>query len=106
MDDTRRVLLLVAVLLPALAIAACIGYFGVDSPHWDEWGCEGSVSRAYLGGHPPLLLSQLVSFCNESRPVFPKILWLGISIQPATAASRRCTWVGYSSASRSGICII
>jgi len=83
---TRRVLLLIAALLPALAIAACIGYFGVDSPHWDEWGCEGSVSRAYLEGRPALLPQQLISFCNESRPVFPKIFWLGISI--ATRNSR------------------
>lgn len=74
-------------------IAVLIWIYGVESLHWDEWGCEVPVLRSYLAGS--LDWSTIHAQCNESRPTFSKILWLLLTLLSGTANPRWEMFTGW-----------
>src|SRR5262245_50679210 len=64
------------VLLPAGLLAWTILAYGVNVPFWDQWVVGGLVVQAFDG---TLSLRDLVAQQNESRLVFPRLLFLGLA---------------------------
>lgn len=65
-----------AVVLPAGFLAWTILAYGVDVPFWDQWRVAGLVAKALDG---TLSLGDLTSQANESRLVFPRLLFIGLA---------------------------
>jgi hypothetical protein len=72
----RRLSPLSIVLLPAGFLAWTIMIYGVNVPFWDQWVVGGLVAQAFEG---TLSLADLVAQQNESRLVFPRLLFLGVA---------------------------
>ena len=81
-------------LLPPLAMLLLIGHFGVGALHWDEWGCEVPVLRAYLAG--TLDWPAIHAQCNESRPAFSKLIWLFLTLASGAADPRWEMFTGWA----------
>ena len=64
------------VLLPAGLLAWTIIAYGVNVPFWDQWVVSGLVAQMFDGS---LSLRDLVVQQNESRLVFPRLLFLGLA---------------------------
>ncbi|MDR9900976.1 hypothetical protein G7B40_041990 [Aetokthonos hydrillicola Thurmond2011] len=84
--------LLLALASP-LILAVLIARYGVESLHWDEWGCEAPMLKAYLSGS--LDWTALSAQCNESRPVFPKLIWLALTLVSGAADPRWEMFMGW-----------
>ena len=67
---------LTAVLLPAGFLAGTIFVYGVNVPYWDQWEVADLVVKAFDGR---LSLRDLTSQQNESRLVFPRLLFIGLA---------------------------
>jgi hypothetical protein len=71
-----RLSVLTAVLLPAGLLAGTILVYGVNVPYWDQWEVAGVVVKAFDG---TLSLRDLTFQQNESRLVFPRLLFIGLA---------------------------
>ena len=67
---------LTAVLLPAGFLAGMILVYGVNVPYWDQWEIANIVVKAFEGR---LSLQDLTFQQNESRLVFPRLLFIGLA---------------------------
>jgi hypothetical protein len=88
----RPLALALALLAPAW-LAWLIYQYGTGSLHWDEWGCEVPVLRAWLSGS--FDWNALAAQCNESRPVLPKIYWLLTTLATGVADPRFQMFTGW-----------
>jgi hypothetical protein len=71
-----RLSALTAVLLPAGFLAGMILVYGVNVPYWDQWEVADIVVKAFEG---TLSLKDLTFQQNESRLVFPRLLFIGLA---------------------------
>jgi hypothetical protein len=71
-----RLSALTAVLLPAGFLAGTILMYGVNVPYWDQWEVADVVVKAFDG---TLSLRDLTFQHNESRLVFPRLLFIGLA---------------------------
>jgi hypothetical protein len=71
-----RLSALTAVLLPAGFLAGMILVYGVNVPYWDQWEVADIVVKAFEGR---LSLRDLTFQQNESRLVFPRLLFIGLA---------------------------
>lgn len=71
-----RLSALTAVLLPAGFLAGMILVYGVNVPYWDQWEIADIVVKAFDG---TLSLRDLTFQQNESRLVFPRLLFIGLA---------------------------
>ena len=71
-----RLSALTAVLLPAGLLARTILVYGVNVPYWDQWEVADLVVKAFDG---TLSLRDLTFQQNESRLVFPRLLFIGLA---------------------------
>src|SRR2546422_5043089 len=71
-----RLSALTAVLLPAGFLAGMILIYGVNVPYWDQWEVADIVVKAFEGR---LSLKDLTFQQNESRLVFPRLLFIGFA---------------------------
>src|SRR5437762_9912241 len=62
--------------LPALAAVYMMWSHWVPVPYWDEWDSPGQQLAAYYRG--TLGLTDLFSQHNESRSLFPRLLYLSL----------------------------
>ena len=62
--------------LPALIVPVMIWYYSVDVPVYDDWGIITPLFSKFHQGS--LSLYDLFSQANESRPVFPRILFIAL----------------------------
>jgi hypothetical protein len=78
MSDNRLFCLaaLTAVLLPAGFLAGIILMYGVNVPYWDQWEVADLVVKAFDG---KLSLGDLTFQQNESRLVFPRLVFIGLA---------------------------
>jgi hypothetical protein len=78
MSDNRlfRLSALTAVLLPAGFLAGTILMYGVNVPYWDQWEVANLVVKVFDG---TLSLGDLTFQQNESRLVFPRLLFIGLA---------------------------
>src|ERR1700704_5081833 len=73
---TRLVLLLLAAATPSLCIIYLVARYGVDIPFADEW----TFAPMFVKAHDHTLgLADLFAQHNEHRPVFPRLLMIGIA---------------------------
>ncbi len=73
-----RVALLVLVgAAPAAAMFYLVTHHWVPLPYWDEWATPGKMFAAWCNG--TLTLPDLVSQHNESRKLFPRLLYLALA---------------------------
>jgi hypothetical protein len=73
---TRLVLLLLAAATPSLCIIYLVARYGVDIPFADEWTFAPLLVKAH---DHTLGLADLFAQHNEHRPVFPRLLMIGIA---------------------------
>ena len=71
-----RLSALTAIVLPAGLLAGTILMFGVNVPYWDQWQVADVVVKAFDGR---LSLRDLTFQQNESRLVFPRLLFIGLA---------------------------
>lgn len=71
-----RLSALTAVLLPAGMLARTILVYGVNVPYWDQWEVADLIVKAFDG---TLSLRDLTVQQNESRLVFPRLLFIGLA---------------------------
>jgi len=71
-----RLSALTAVLLSAGLLAGTILVYGVNVPYWDQWEVADLVVKAFDG---TLSLRDLTFQQNESRLVFPRLLFIGLA---------------------------
>ncbi|RFP54139.1 MAG: hypothetical protein BJG00_016340 [Limnothrix sp. CACIAM 69d] len=64
--------------LPALLLAALMVRYGVNLPTYDQWDTPG-VLFVKLAEHQPLTFADFISQHNESRKVFPRLIFLGLA---------------------------
>lgn len=64
--------------LPVLFAAGMVWKHAVPVPFWDEWNTPGSQLASYYRG--TLRFAELFSQHNESRKLFPRLIYLPISI--------------------------
>ncbi|TAD80111.1 MAG: hypothetical protein EA001_01995 [Oscillatoriales cyanobacterium] len=69
---------LVAWVLPALLLAALMVRYGVNLPTYDQWDTPG-VLFVKLAEQQPLTFADFISQHNESRKVFPRLIFLGLA---------------------------
>lgn len=62
--------------LPLAFVALGVFAFGIDLPFLDQWAVVALLQRMDDGS---LTLADLVAPHNEHRPVFPRILWIGLA---------------------------
>lgn len=67
---------LTAVLLPAGFLAGTILMYGVNVPYWDQWEVADLVVKAF---DRKLSLGDLTFQQNESRLVFPRLVFIGLA---------------------------
>ena len=79
--------------LPAIAIAYFIFKYGVNVPFWDQWG--PIAETLILDSQGQLTFQALLSQANESKPFFPKLVFLGLAklTQWNTRAEMAITWL-------------
>ena len=73
--DPRSWLVVVLVLAPLLISVALVGRYGVDVPVGDQWSIATMFSRGWQ--LPPV--RELLAQANESRPFFPKLLFVTVA---------------------------
>lgn len=64
--------------LPALLLAALMVRYGVNLPTYDQWDTPG-VLFVKLAEQQPLTFADFISQHNESRKVFPRLIFLGLA---------------------------
>jgi hypothetical protein len=69
---------LVVWVLPALLLAALMVRYGVNLPTYDQWDTPGGLF-VKLAEHQPLTFADFISQHNESRKVFPRLIFLGLA---------------------------
>ncbi|EFK11131.1 conserved hypothetical protein [delta proteobacterium NaphS2] len=70
----KKSLLLLIAVMPAMVTGCLIYAYGVNVPFWDQWDCPGVV---LLKAHEGTLgFGDLLAQHNESRMLFPKIIFL------------------------------
>lgn len=72
----RPTLFLTLTFLPLIILTILILKYYVGVPFWDEWDFVGLLQRSYQGS---LNFSDLLSFHNEHRPFFPRLILLGLA---------------------------
>ena len=72
----RKALILALCVLPAISAFYMMCMHWVPVPYWDEWDSPGKQLAAYYQG--TLRLADLFSQHNESRSLFPRLLYLSI----------------------------
>lgn len=76
--SARRVLFVVLIALPILCALQMMLTHWVAAPWWDEWLTPGETLAAYYRG--TLRFADLWSQHNESRKLFPRLLYLGLYV--------------------------
>jgi hypothetical protein len=94
--DPAWLIWLASALVPASIIAWLIATNVVDVPYWDDWF---NSSRVIINWHAGTLgLADLLETHNESRPFFPRLLFLALgegsrgrmTLQPAVGFALAC----------------
>jgi hypothetical protein len=67
-------------MVPILLMAAMVIYHSVNVPFWDDWHGQVRVYKEFSEGH--LSLRSLFSQHNESRTLFPRLVWLTMALSP------------------------
>ena len=86
-----RVLLGIALLLPALLAANLVWRFGVDVPYWDQWELVAPLDHLFAG---TLRSAELFAQHNEHRILFPRMVMLGLA-RLTRWDTRAEMWVSY-----------
>lgn len=68
---------LILIAIPPGLMALWIWRFGVNVPFWDQWNTPGDQLVQYVQGS--LTLESFWAQHNESRKVFPKLLFMGLA---------------------------
>jgi hypothetical protein len=71
---SRKTLLLA--LIPLLSVGLYVTFLGLNIPFLDQWGFVSILMKKYQG---TLTFADLFSRHNEHRPLFPRLIWLGLS---------------------------
>ncbi len=66
----------IATFLPLIILTILILKYYVDVPFWDEWDFVGLLQRSYQSN---INFSDLLSYHNEHRPFFPRLILLGLA---------------------------
>ncbi len=72
----KHVLLLTITFLPLIILSILIFKYYVGVPFWDEWDFIGLLQKSYLSN---INFSDLLSYHNEHRPFFPRLILLGLA---------------------------
>jgi len=56
----------------------CLRY-GVNFPYWDQWGTPGLLFANKISANQPILWSDWLDQHNESRKLFPKLIFVGLA---------------------------
>jgi len=74
-----QIFLLIISLSFPLWIGFLIGIFSVNVPYWDEWITPGNLIEKMYSNSGNLSFSDFIEQHNESRLVFPKLIFLAIA---------------------------
>ncbi len=75
-EKLKPALFWIVTFLPLIILSILILKYHVDVPFWDEWDFVGLLQRSYQGN---LYFSDLLSYHNEHRPFFPRLILLGLA---------------------------
>lgn len=73
---TNRKFVIFLAILPILWIIVNIIVWGINLPFWDQWAFVPLLAN-YEDGH--MIWTDLIAQHNEHRPLFPRLLWLGLA---------------------------
>lgn len=77
-NNKFRIPLFICVISSPILLGFLITRFGVNVPFWDEWFTPGDLfNKIHSSGH--ISFPDLIAQHNESRKVFPKLLFLAVA---------------------------